>query len=66
MPFMMWFHQRPFDGGTWPGAHLHVHVAPILRAPGVPRFVAAAELGSGVWFDPVDPADAAAALRALG
>lgn len=66
MPFMMWFHQRPFDGGEWPGAHLHVHVAPILRAPGVPRFVAAAELGSGVWFDPVDPLDAADALRALG
>lgn len=66
MPFMLWFHQRPFDQGDWPGAHLHVHVAPILRAPGVQRFVAAAELGSGVWFDPVDPLEAAAALRALG
>jgi len=65
MPYMLWIHQRPCDGGTWPAAHLHVHVAPLLRAPGTPRFVAAGELGSGVWFNPVAPADAAAALRAL-
>ncbi len=63
MPFMLWFHQRPFDGGEWPEAWLHVHIAPLLRAPGVPRFVASGELGSGVWFNPVDPAEAAARLR---
>jgi UDPglucose--hexose-1-phosphate uridylyltransferase len=63
MPFMLWFHQRPFDGGTWPAAWLHLHLAPLLRAPGTPRFVAAGELGSGVWFNPVEPADAAARLR---
>jgi UDPglucose--hexose-1-phosphate uridylyltransferase len=63
MPFMMWCHQRPFDGGTWPSAWLHLHVAPLLRAPGTQRFVAAGELGSRVWFNPVDPADAAARLR---
>ena len=63
MPFMLWFHQRPFDGGSWPDARLHVHVAPLLRARGTPRFVAAGELGSGVWFNPVDPVDAASALR---
>lgn len=66
MPFMLWFHQRPFDGGDWPGARLHVHVASIMRAAGVQRFVAAAELGSGVFFDPIDPVDAAATLRGLG
>jgi UDPglucose--hexose-1-phosphate uridylyltransferase len=66
MPFMSWIHQRPFDGGPWPGAWLHVHVAPLLRAPGTPRFVAAGELGSGVWFNPVDPARAAARLREVG
>lgn len=63
MPFMLWIHQRPFDGGDWPAAWLHVHVAPALRAPGVPRFVAAAELGSQVFCNPVDPVAAAAALR---
>ncbi len=64
MPYMLWVHQRPTDGGSWPIAHLHLHVAPILRSPGTQRYVAAAELGSGVWFDPVLPEDAAASLRA--
>jgi len=63
-PYMLWVHQRPTDGAAWPLAHLHLHVAPIWRAPGVPRFVAAGELGSGVFFNPVRPEDAAAALRA--
>jgi UDPglucose--hexose-1-phosphate uridylyltransferase len=63
MPLMWWWHQRPADGRDWPAAHLHAHVAPLLRAPGTPRFVAAGELGSGVHFNPVDPSAAAAALR---
>jgi UDPglucose--hexose-1-phosphate uridylyltransferase len=63
MPLMWWWHQRPTDGGAWPAAHLHAHVAPLLRAPGTPRFVAAGELGSGVYFNPVEPSAAAAALR---
>jgi UDPglucose--hexose-1-phosphate uridylyltransferase len=65
MPYMLWLHQRPTDGGDWPAAHLHVHVAPLLRSPGTPRFVAAGELGSGMFFNPVVPADAAADLRRL-
>jgi UDPglucose--hexose-1-phosphate uridylyltransferase len=64
MPFMLWVHQRPTDGGDWPAAHLHVHVAPLLRSAGVPRFVAASELGSGVVFHPVVPEVAAEELRA--
>jgi UDPglucose--hexose-1-phosphate uridylyltransferase len=63
MPYMMWFHQRPFDGGDWPDAWVHAHVAPLLRAPGTTRFVASGELGGGVLFNPVDPDDAADALR---
>jgi UDPglucose--hexose-1-phosphate uridylyltransferase len=64
MPYMMWIHQRPTDGGDWPNARLHVHISPLYRGPGVQRFVASAELGGGMTFNPVDPADAAAALRA--
>lgn len=63
MPLMWWWHQRPTDGGAWPTAHLHAHVAPLLRAPGTQRYVAAGELGSGVYFNPVEPSAAAAALR---
>jgi UDPglucose--hexose-1-phosphate uridylyltransferase len=63
MPYMAWFHQRPTDGGDWPTAHVHLHVAPLLRAPGTPRFVAAAEVGAGFFFNPVAPEAAAASLR---
>lgn len=63
VPYMLWIHQRPFDGRTWPDARLHVEIVSPWRAPGVARYVAAGELGSGVYFNPVDPEDAAAALR---
>ena len=63
MPYMMWFHQRPTDGGPWEDAWVHLHIAPLYRAPGTPRFVAAGELGSQIFFNPVDPTDAAARLR---
>ncbi|HEV2373600.1 MAG TPA: hypothetical protein VGS19_15680 [Streptosporangiaceae bacterium] len=62
-PYMMWFHQRPSAPGDWLTAHLHLHVAPAVRAPGVRRHLASAELGAGVFFDPVDPLDAATRLR---
>lgn len=65
MPYMLWVHQRPTDGRDWPAAHVHIEIAPLWRAAGVPRFVAAGELGSGVFFNPVAPEDAAAALRAV-
>src|SRR6266550_6681057 len=55
--------QRPTTGNDWPAAHLHLHLAPAQRAPGVMRHLAAAELGAGVFFDPVDPREAAAQLR---
>jgi UDPglucose--hexose-1-phosphate uridylyltransferase len=60
-PYLLWFHQAPASGG--PDWHLHAHVAPPLRAPGVPRFVASGELGSGTLSNPVVPEDAAQALR---
>jgi UDPglucose--hexose-1-phosphate uridylyltransferase len=65
MPYMMWWHQRPTDGGEWPGAHVHLHIAAVNRGKGVQRFVAAAEVGSTVYFNPVQPVDAAAMLRAI-
>lgn len=62
-PYMLWIHQRPFDGNEWPGARLHVEIVTPWRAPGVLRYVAAGELGSGVYFNPVAPAAAAQSLR---
>jgi UDPglucose--hexose-1-phosphate uridylyltransferase len=65
MPYMLWFHQRPFDGGSWPNAHVHVEIAVPQRAPGVMRFIAGGELGSGLYVNPVVPESAAAELRAV-
>jgi UDPglucose--hexose-1-phosphate uridylyltransferase len=64
-PYMLWIHQRPFDGGDWPQAQLHVQIVSPWRARGVPRFVAAGELGSGCFFNPVAPEEAATALRTV-
>ena len=62
-PYMLWIHQRPFDGGDWPLARLHVEIVSPWRVPHVPRFIAAGELGSGVYFNPVAPEAAAESLR---
>lgn len=60
-PYLLWFHQAPSTGGDeW---HLHAHVAPPLRAPGVARYVASGEVGSGTLSNPVVPEAAAVALR---
>jgi len=60
-PYLLWFHQAPAGGGDeW---HLHAHVAPPLRAPGVTRYIASAEVGGGTLSNPVVPEAAARALR---
>jgi len=63
-PYLLWFHQAPAgtdrDDPAW---HVHAHTAPPLRAPGVQRFVASGELGSGTLANPVVPEVAARALR---
>ncbi|HWC10154.1 MAG TPA: hypothetical protein VG455_02935, partial [Acidimicrobiales bacterium] len=66
MPYLLWVHQRPTDGAEWPVAHVHVEISPLYRAPGTPRYVASGELGSGVFFNPVAPPDAARRLREAG
>jgi UDPglucose--hexose-1-phosphate uridylyltransferase len=65
VPYMLWFHQRPVDGRRWESAHVHVEIAVPERAPGIMRYVAAGELGSGLYVNPVEPEAAAAALRAV-
>ena len=62
-PYMLWIHQRPFDNNEWPHARLHVEIVSPWRTAGVPRYIAAGELGSGVYFNPVSPESAAQHLR---
>jgi UDPglucose--hexose-1-phosphate uridylyltransferase len=62
-PYLLWFHQAPArHNGEY---HLHAHLAPPLRAPGVLRYVASGELGGGLLANPVLPEQAAAELRAV-
>jgi UDPglucose--hexose-1-phosphate uridylyltransferase len=65
-PYMLWIHQRPTDGNDWPAAHLHLHVAPVMRGPGVMRHLSSAELGAGILFNSIDPGQAATKLRKIG
>ena len=63
LPYMMWISQRPTDGGHWPDAWLHVEIVSPWRSAGVPRFIAAAEVGAGEYFNPVLPEALADDLR---
>lgn len=65
-PYMMWIHQRPADAAAWERAHVHLEIVCPWRAPGLMRFVAAGELGSGEFFNPVTPEAAAEDLRRAG
>ncbi len=52
------------SGGTEPDWHLRIELVSPMRKKDVLRYVAGAEVASGVYQNPVDPEDAAAAWRA--
>jgi UDPglucose--hexose-1-phosphate uridylyltransferase len=66
MPYMLWLNQRPSDGNEWPQAWFNIEIVSPWRGPGVPRFIAAAEVACGEYFNPVIPEVLAEQLRALG
>jgi UDPglucose--hexose-1-phosphate uridylyltransferase len=65
LPYMMWLNQRPTTKVGYDDAWFNIELISPWRAPGVPRFIAAAEVASNEFFNPVDPADLASRLRAL-
>jgi UDPglucose--hexose-1-phosphate uridylyltransferase len=65
LPYMMWINQAPRTRDDWPDAWFNIEVVSPWRAQGLPRFIAAVEVASGEFFNPVDPANVAARLRAL-
>lgn len=65
LPYMMWLNQRPTDGHDWPQAWLNVEIISPWRAKGVPRFIAAAEVATGEYFNPAVPEQVAQRLREL-
>ncbi len=63
LPYMLWINQAPQDGGAWPDPWLSVELVSPWRAAGVQRFIAAAEVGGGEFFNPVVPEQLATDLR---
>jgi UDPglucose--hexose-1-phosphate uridylyltransferase len=64
VPTMMWINQRPFDG-TFRDARINVEIVSPWRSNGVPRYIAAAEVATGEYFNPVVPEDLAERLRSV-
>ena len=65
LPYMMWINQAPRTRDDWPDSWFNIEIVSPWRAQGLPRFIAGVEVASGEFFNPVDPADVAARLRAL-
>lgn len=64
LPYMLWLNQRP----TVDGAHeawFNIEIVSPFRAAGVQRFIAAAEVASEEYFNPVVPEVVATRLREL-
>lgn len=65
LPYMMWVNQSPRTHAQYPDAWLNIEVVSPWRAAGVPRFIAAVEVATEEYFNPVDPSDIASRLRDL-
>ena len=65
LPYMMWLNQRPTTRTGWDDAWFNVEIVSPWRAAGVQRFIAAAEVATGEFFNPVVPEELAARLRAV-
>lgn len=67
LPYMLWVNQRPTTGSATVAGHdqawLNVEIVSPWRSAGVMRFIAAAEVASEEYFNPVIPEDVASKLR---
>ena len=63
LPYMLWVNQAPRQGAgqDW----LHIEIVSPWRSKGVARYIAAAEVAGGEYFNPVNPEELAERLRAL-
>ncbi len=65
LPYMMWLNQRPTVNDGYDDAWFNIEIVSPWRSAGVQRFIAAAEVASDEFFNPVIPEDVAARLRSL-
>jgi UDPglucose--hexose-1-phosphate uridylyltransferase len=68
LPYMMWLNQRPTiedpdRAGQYTDSWFNIEVVSPWRAAGVQRFIAAAEVACGEFFNPLVPEAVAARLR---
>ena len=64
LPYMMWITQASAKT-QYENAWLNIEIVSPWRAKGVQRYIAAAEISTEEYFNPVDPADIAQRLRNL-
>ena len=64
LPYMMWITQASAKT-QYENAWLNIEIVSPWRAKGVQRYIAAAEVSTEEYFNPVDPADIAQRLRTL-
>lgn len=64
LPYMMWITQAPAKT-QYENVWLNIEIVSPWRAKGVQRYIAAAEVSTEEYFNPVDPADIAQRLRSL-
>lgn len=65
MPYMMWLNQRPTVADGYDDAWFNVEIVSSWRDAGVQRFIAAAEVASEEYFNPVVPEEVAQRLRSV-
>jgi UDPglucose--hexose-1-phosphate uridylyltransferase len=65
MPYMMWLNQRPTIAAGFDDAWFNVEIVSSWRDDGVQRFIAAAEVASEEYFNPVVPEEVAQRLRSV-
>ncbi len=63
LPYMMWFLQAPTSGNS--NVWMNLEIVSPWRAPHLHRYIAAVEVATEEYFNPVDPAELARRLRAL-
>ena len=65
LPYMMWLNQRPTVADGFDDAWFNVEIVSPWRSSGVQRYIAAAEVASEEYFNPIVPEDLAEQLRRL-
>lgn len=65
LPYIMAIHQRPTDGGTYPGYHLHFEFLPPNRTENKLKYLAGSETAAGAFVNDTLPEETARRLRDL-